>query len=147
MDEFKHLVTKISDKDSSKEQMEEVTCIINNLFEDLKNNHIDVYNKYILQLEDITYRISEEKAKEIVKAMRPYGEKWDFDKVKELVEYNGIENYFVEYYLVLNMAYNDYYDLAKSVDKENDTNFYFQLAKNFINDRDAKPHKVAKYFL
>jgi hypothetical protein len=49
--------------------------------------------------------------------------------------------------MVINKAKNDYHDLAKSVGKEEDPEFYFRLAKNFIYDEDAKPFKVAKYFL
>ena len=41
----------------------------------------------------------------------------------------------------------EYNSLAKFVDKEEDAEFYFQLAKDFITDEDAKPFKVAKYFL
>lgn len=147
MSEFKELIYKISKRDSSPKQMEELTEIFNELFDDLNNLHPAEYNKYILKLEDIACRISEEKAKEIVKAMKPYGEKWSYSAVKDIALYNKIEDNYVSYYLVINMMYNDYYETAKYVGKENDESFYFHLAKNFINDVDAKPHKVAKYFL
>lgn len=52
-----------------------------------------------------------------------------------------------KYYLCMNMAYNDYYKTAESVGKGEDPEFYFSIARDFINDADAKDFKVEKYFL
>ena len=147
MSEFKELIDKISRKDSSPKQMEELTEIMDELFVELDDAHSALYNKYILKFEDIACRISEDKAREIVKAMKPYGEKWSYTTVKDVALFNKVEDDFVKYYLAMNMAYNDFYDTAKYVNKENDESFFFHLAKNFINDVDAKPHKVEKYFM
>lgn len=47
----------------------------------------------------------------------------------------------------ISMVYNDYYDTAKTFGLQNDPEFYFSLAKDFIDDPNAKPLKVEKYFL
>ena len=47
----------------------------------------------------------------------------------------------------MNMIYNDYCDTAKLYNLQNDPEFFFSLARDFIEDPDAKPLKVEKYFL
>ena len=42
---------------------------------------------------------------------------------------------------------NDYYDTAKVFGLQDDAECYFNLAEDFIEDPDAKPLKVEKYFL
>lgn len=146
MSEFKELIAKISKKDSSPKQMEELTEIMDELFTELDMAHPALYNKYMSRFEDIACRISEDKAREIVKNMKPYGEKWGYNTIKDFTTSHGINDNYVKYYLVMNMAYNDFYETAKYVEKENDEMFYFHIAHDFINDADAKPHKVEKYF-
>lgn len=41
---------------------------------------------------------------------------------------------------------NDYSRTAKIIGQD-DADFYFNLAYDFINDEDAKPDKIAKYFM
>jgi hypothetical protein len=45
------------------------------------------------------------------------------------------------------MCYNDYYNTAKHYGYAGDAEFYYCLAKDFIEDVDADPFKVEKYFL
>lgn len=59
----------------------------------------------------------------------------------------GITEDCVSWYLVMNMAYNDYHDTAAMVGMSEDAEFYYSIANNFINDIDGKKYKVAKYFL
>ena len=42
---------------------------------------------------------------------------------------------------------NDCYDTTKVFGLQDDAEFYFNPAKDFIEDPDAKPLKVEKYFL
>lgn len=83
----------------------------------------------------------------IVRNMRPQGQVWTYDQVEELVKTKGITDCFVDWYLVMNMCYNDYYNTAKIYGLQNDANFYFNLAKDFIEDPDASPNKVSMYFI
>ena len=77
---------------------------------------------------------------------KQFGEHWRYDEVKDYIEKKGIYKCYEKYYLVMNMAYNDYYDVAVNYGHQNDTEFFFEIAYAFINDEDAKPHKVSKYF-
>ena len=94
----------------------------------------------------MAYCISEDKAKEIVRAMRPYGEKWSCEAVKDLVRAKGKED-SINWYLVMNMAYNDYHDTGAMVGLAEDAEFYYSIARNFIEDEDGKKFKVEKYFV
>ena len=48
--------------------------------------------------------------------------------------------------MVMNMMYNDYNRTAKQYNSDV-PEFYFDLSFDFINDVDAKRHKVEKYFM
>lgn len=79
--------------------------------------------------------------------MRPFGEHWTYETVKSFVESKGIYKECVEYYLVMNMVYNDYYDVAVNFAHQDDTEFFYELTHAFINDPDDKKFKVEKYFM
>lgn len=79
--------------------------------------------------------------------MKPFGEHWTYEGVKDFIEAKGIYDKCVEYYLVMNMTYNDYYDVATNFGHQSDAEFYFELANAFINDIDGSKYKVEKYFL
>lgn len=128
---------------------EELATIIEEVIADMKaNGMIQYYNKYKNEIEEIVYCIKPEEAKEIVWGMKPYGEMYAMDTVKAMMAANGIpveEKLTVKYYLTMNMYAND----ARQVAEENGLKldkFCFIMAKSFINDIDAGPHKVEKYF-
>lgn len=97
-------------------------------------------------LEDIVCRIDDNEAHHIVSGMLPYGEKWSLDDVETFIATKGIpEDERVNYYLVMNTMYNDHRETAKRYGLDN-ADFYYALAREFIEDEDGKPHKVARYF-
>ena len=106
-----------------------------------------MYEEFICHLEKLAYRISKEKAETIVKSMQPKGQYWNFQQVKEFVKEHDVNSDWIDWYLVMNMVYNDYCDTAKMYNLQNDPEFFFSLARDFIEDPDAKPLKVEKYFL
>lgn len=120
--------------------------VIADVFEKLKAHHPELYDKYISRLEGIAYHITEEEATAVVKAMKPYGEKYSYDFVKNYLKEKGEHDKVVEYYLAMNMAYNDYFEAARIFGVQNDNSFFFEIAKGFVEDPDAKPHKIVKYF-
>lgn len=121
-------------------------AVIADVFEKLKAHHPELYDKYISRLEGIAYHITEEDATAVVKAMKPYGEKYSYDFVKNYLKEKGETDKVVDYYLAMNMAYNDYFEAARTVGVQNNNGFFFEIAKGFVNDPDAKPHKIVKYF-
>lgn len=129
-----------------KKDMSEFKEVLEELMEELEYQNKDLYNKTIDKIEHIAYDISYEDAEKIVKNMKPFGEHWDYKTVKDYIEKKGIYKCYVKYYLVMNMMYNDYYDVSVNYGHQNDPEFFFELSNAFINDEDAKPHKVVKYF-
>lgn len=125
---------------------EEVTEINCEAYEILKNSNPRAYQTLMDRLEHLAYAIEKDEAEEIVRSMRPNGQVWSYDQIKDFIASKGIHEDCVDWYLVMNMCYNDYYSTAKMFGLQNDTEFYFNLAKDFIEDPDAEPHKVARYF-
>lgn len=128
---------------------EELADIIECVMEDMKMSGMATYyNKYKEKIDDKIYHISKDKAHEIVRRMKPYGEMFTMDTVKNMTTGNGIpydDNTCIKYYLCMNMYAND----AKQVAEENNMSvekFCFVMAKSFINDMDGGKHKVEKYF-
>ena len=126
---------------------EEAWAILDNTMEKLKRRDSVLYDSIMDELECLAYKIPAEEAMQIVKAMRPKGQNWSMQQVKDLCREHGVDKDIVNWYLVLNMVYNDYCNTAKVFGLQSDAEFYWCLAKDFIEDPDAKPFKVEKYFL
>ena len=74
--------------------------------------------------------------------MKPYGEKWSIEETQKIMQQYGINNVKnVDFYVVINSAYNDYRDLF-----QDDIEKYVRFTMNFIQDEDAKIDKVFLYF-
>lgn len=143
MDNIHALLSKALEKATDKpELIEEVSKALHSL----KSCNNSEYEHITDYLKEIAYCIPEEEAIRIVRHMEPKGQCWSFNQVKDYVSSQGITDNYINWYLVMNMCYNDYYNTAKAYNLQNDTNFYFNLAKDFIFDPDAEPFKVEKYF-
>lgn len=98
------------------------------------------------KLEQLAYKITLPEAERIVKGMRPKGQNWSPKQIQEYLASRGSSDDYVTYYLVMNMAYNDYYGTAKMFGLQNNPEFYYSIARDFIEDQDADSFKVEKYF-
>lgn len=86
--------------------------------------------------------LNEERAKKLIDAMKPYGMKWtleDTENVRKQYGYDDIRP--VDFWIVMNSAYNDYNDLFTD-----NIEYYAKFSKDFIKDEDAKEDKVYYYF-
>lgn len=126
------------------EDMEELSEILDTTINKLKTYDEKCYDKMYMKLYKMAYGevLTEEMAHNIVSSMRPYGEHWtisDTTGVKNQYSLNDISD--IDFYVVMNSAYNDYHDLfAENLD------YYVKYTKDFIKDEDAKENKVFKYF-
>lgn len=143
MSKYRELVRMAMDKGFE----EETWDLADDMVAQLCKRCPELYNEFMEDLEHIAYKITAEEAERIVRAMRPKGQYWSMSQIKEYLSTKGIDTKCVSWYLVMNMMYNDYCDTAKLYGLSGDTEFFFSLSKDFINDPDAKPHKVEKYFL
>lgn len=143
MGRYCELMTKLLDKGVE----DEVWTISEDMLNKLARKDPMLFEEYIDKLEHLAYRIPKDEAERIVRAMRPKGQYWSYTQVMDLVRSKGVTSDCVNWYLVMNMVYNDYCATAKHFGLQNDVEFFYHLAKDFIEDPDAKPMKVEKYFL
>ena len=143
MGRYCELMTKLLDKGVD----DEVWTISEDMLNKLSRKDPILFDEYIEKLEHLAYRIPKDEAERIVRAMRPKGQYWSYTQVYDLVKSKGVTGDWVNWYLVMNMVYNDFCATAKHFGLHNDVEFFYHLAKDFIEDPDAKPMKVEKYFL
>lgn len=136
------LYKKLQDKDTR----EKFFTALDQYLERMEVQDKKTYDYAISKMEDIVCAISKEDAELIVKKMTPRGQVWDFSTIKTLLSQKGIDGDLTQYYLVMNMVYNDFYSTAAAYGLQSDPEFFLSLAKDFIQDPDAAPHKVEKYF-
>ena len=99
--------------------------------------------------------ISRDLAEDVVKGFsitdgseRMNGEKWTMDQTTAVgseiaIDFNKVPK--INWYIVLNMMYSDFYNTAKKVEYEDDPKFYAYLAKDWLWDMDAPADKLFKY--
>lgn len=143
MGRYCELMTKLLNKGVE----DEVWTISEDMLNKLSRKDPVMFEEYIEKLEHLAYRIPKDEAERIVRAMRPKGQYWTYTQVMDLVRSKGVTGDCVNWYLVMNMVYNDFCATAKHFGLHNDVEFFYHLAKDFIEDPDAKPMKVEKYFL
>lgn len=142
-------IKKISDKiyrGSDREKKDKMDEVYYEMADFLKEHNHDWYEKFYEKAEDIIYEITDEEARQIVMAMRPYGQKWSMEEIKEYLRSKGVSGHEKCYYLVMNAMYNDYARTARQYNVDV-PEFYYDMAYDFIHDEDAKKHKVEKYFI
>lgn len=143
-------IRKVSDKvyqnTEDRARMERMNEVYYRMADHVKKLDPNMYEMFVEEAEDIAYYMSRQDAEDIVLEMRPYGQHWSYEEVKSYVTERGVEGDKVcDYYLVMNMAYNDFNRTAKQYGLDR-PEFYYDVAWDFINDQDGPRHKVAKYF-
>lgn len=113
------------------------------VLDDMAEEKPDFYDHIESKLYENIYGkvVSEEMAKKWVRKMQPYGEKWEMEETTEVLKKNGLSLRDIDFYVVLNMMYNDF---AKSVG--DDTTMYIKLARDWLKDDDAKEDKLYNYY-
>ena len=126
------------------EDMEELSDMLEDTMEIIKEYDKDCYEKYELKLYEMAYgkKLNKEMAEQIVHKMRPSGERWTYNETKRLQDERGLMNIPTpDFYVTMNMAYNDYQNMFGE-----DIESYVRFSLDFIQDEDAKPEKIYVYF-
>ena len=126
------------------EDMHKLSEILEDVLKSTKRNDEKTYKKYEMELYKMAYgsNLSREMAEEIVHNMMPYGMKWSIEETREIQQQYGINNIRdVDFFIVINSAYNDYRDLFND-----NIEMYIRFTNDFIKDEDAKQDKVFTYF-
>ena len=126
------------------EDMQELSDMLEDTMEIIKDYDKECYKEFEMKLYKMAYgnHLNKTMAEEIVHKMRPYGEKFTFEETRNLQRQRGINDIDeVEFYIVINSAYNDYKDLFNE-----DLESYIRFTIDFIKDEDAKQDKVFIYY-
>lgn len=73
------------------------------------------------------------------------GAHWSYEQITQLMPQKNIECDPAEFYAAVNMMYSDYCKIAKQFNI-NTVDFYFAMAKAFLDDEDAEENKIGKYY-
>ena len=132
---LKKIIT--SDDIDKKEQLTHWMCeILEHMDKDLDEVEIKLYEISEGRV------LNEDKARHLIENMKPFGMKWtleDTESVRKQYGYDDIRP--IDFWIVMNSAYNDYNDLFND-----NVEYYAKFSKDFIKDEDAKEDKVYYYF-
>lgn len=139
---IKEMLNIIIEKNKS-DDMYKLNDMLDELICDLKEQKPKLYKEYKMELYEIAYGnvILEDKAREIVEHMKPFGEHFSMENAKEIKEDYSIKHSVSDIYLVVNSLYNDYHEI---LDENND--LYAKMTKLWLNDADSVDDKVFQYF-
>ena len=127
-----------------KQRYAEMGKALDEFYEKLSNEHKKMFLK---ALKSVALRIDHKEAREIVERMEPHGEHWDMEQIEKYLADKPVHHdKTIHYYMVMNMAYNDYRHTAERFNADT-TDFYYCLAHDFIEDPDANEFKVEFYFM
>ena len=123
--------------------MQKLGDMLSEIIYETKESHHELYEKYKTELYEIAYgkKITEELADKWVKSMQPIGIHWTIDETTNAMESMGYSFDKIDFYVVANMMYNDYYTLVKD-----DETLALKLAYDWLKDDDAKEHKLYQYW-
>lgn len=74
------------------------------------------------------------------------GPHWTMDQVKQVMAQKSVKADPWEFYAALNAMYSDYAKVFKKYGVGDKLDFYIDMAQAFIEDQDAQPDKLARYF-
>lgn len=92
-----------------------------------------------------TREMAEEWTKNMENADKTHGAHWTMEQTKQVLAQRKLECDPIEFYAILNAMYSDYSDVAKK-HGVNNMDFYADLAKAWLNDKDSVEDKAAAYF-
>lgn len=74
------------------------------------------------------------------------GPHWTLEQTKQLQAQKRIDCDPIEFWAAMNAMYSDYFKVAKKHGVGSNIDFYVEMAKAFLDDKDAKEDKIGRYF-
>ena len=74
-----------------------------------------------------------------------HGGHWTMEQTEQVRKQKGIDCDPMMFYAAMNMMYSDYCKVAEKFSASS-ADFYACMAKAFLDDKDAQPHKLARYY-
>lgn len=117
--------------------------VIDMLMCEVKEDEPELYKHIECTLYEDAYgkKINEQMAHSWVKSMKPVGMHWTMEETTQAMRSLGYSINSIEFYVVANMMYNDYYNLVKE-----DETMALKLAKSWLADEDSKDCKLYEYW-
>lgn len=75
-----------------------------------------------------------------------HGPHWTLEQTRQMQTKHNIQCDPIEFWAAMNMVYSDYVKVARKHGVGNNMAFYADMAKAFLDDKDAQPDKLARYF-
>ena len=75
-----------------------------------------------------------------------HGAHWSLEQAKQVMAQRGIECDPIQFWATINMIYSDYVKVARHHGVGDKIEFYADMAKAFLDDKDAQPDKLARYY-
>ena len=125
------------------EDMTKLGEMLEDVLYEIKEQDPDEFQKYKMKLYEMAYgkKINEEMADDWVKSMQPVGLHWIMEETTGAMRKLGYNFDNIDFYVVANMMYNDYYDLVKE-----DETLVLKLAKDWLDDEDSAENKLYNYW-
>lgn len=132
-------------EEGDKKEMEKLSDILDEVIYAIRDYDEELYDKYARCIyimangDNLTYEVG----KYLVENMKPFGEHWTLEQttnVKNQYGYTDIND--INFWVVMNTAYNDYYEIFKE-----NLDVYVKWTYAFLTDIDARKNKVVKYYL
>lgn len=139
--EYKHYINKIL-ASNNEEKIDELSDYMTYIIEMVGDREREKVEEKLYEIVEGKV-LNEDMAKEIIENMKPKGMKWnltDTENVRNTYGYSDIRP--VDFWVVMNSAYNDYEDIFKD-----NVEWYAKFSKDFIKDEDAIEEKVYCYFM
>ena len=135
-------IEKIGENKNIKD-MEKLGDMLSEIIYSTKDSHPEIYKKYKLELYEMAYgkKLNEEMAEKWVKEMKPVGLHWTMEETTNAMQSLGYNFDSVDFFVVANMMYNDYYNLVKD-----DESLALKLAHDWLEDVDSSNNKLYKYW-
>lgn len=130
-------------KNGKQEDMDCLGDILVDLLYEVKESNYPEFKRYKMKIKGMAYeyKLDPELAKEIVEDMKPLGEYWNMNTIESVIA--GDNHRLCDMYVVMNSLVNDYKDIINPEEVET----YIKMAHAWLDDIDAKPNKVWKYFV
>lgn len=98
-----------------------------------------------VEAEPLTREEAMEWARTMKNADGSTGAHWTMEQARQVMEQQKIQCDEIDFFVALNMMYSDYCKVAKKFNVST-VEFYACMAKAFLEDKDAEPDKLARYY-
>ena len=93
-----------------------------------------------------TLDVAEEWASKLQNEDGSSGPHWTIEQTKRIMAQRNLSIDPAEFWMAINLIYSDFSPVAKKHGVGGNLDFYVDMAKAFLEDKDAGPNKIARYY-